>query len=355
MRRYFRDAWSTFDFVVVAMSVIDIIGIINQPFVKLLRVLRVLRLVRRVKALAMMLSTLVMAVPSIISALLFLGIWIFIFAAVGSDPQMFPFLKHGKVIDSTWNFENIFNAVLLLFRTATGDGWFDLIYDASIAPPLCTPVVLEGWMIANGEIMEHDHKGDCGEDPMGRLFFIIYYLGCNFLFMPLFVATLIDYFFEAEVDSISLFNEQDCELYKEVWSEFDGESDGYISIDNLRPLIDRLGARDHPCGFNTASDMDRFKRIWARVMSNPTIFQTDIVIEEEAVREDLGLSRISRENMIKAYGEGSRAKKIREYIYKVHDAKPGDKSSKLVKGDEVCRHVVLAFLCALKGLSRRQF
>ena len=104
---YFSDAWNTFDFVVVFFSVLDQLGAINFPVLKLLRVLRVLRLVRRVKTLQMMLVTLIKAIPSILAALLFLGIFIFIWAAVGSDASFFSQLKQGTVIDRTWNFRCI--------------------------------------------------------------------------------------------------------------------------------------------------------------------------------------------------------------------------------------------------------
>ena len=263
---YFRDPWSSFDFFVVLMSVLDSAGLINQPVFKLLRVLRTLRLVRRVPVLQMMLTTLIGARTAIMSALLFLGIWIFIMSAVGSDPQWFAHLKHGSVIDATWNFEGLMNSMFLLFRTTTGDGWFDLIYDSQVAPPFCTNFVPAGATLANGAVLEKDDlKGDCGMGAVGVVYFVIFYLICNFILLPLFVATLIDYFFEAEVDSISLFNNDDCDLYADVWSVFDEEGDGKISIENLRPLIDRLGARRHPAGFNTSSDMERFKAIWARV------------------------------------------------------------------------------------------
>ena len=267
---YFSDAWNTFDFVVVFFSVLDQLKLINFPVLKLLRVLRVLRLVRRVKTLQMMLVTLIKAIPSILAALLFLGIFIFIWAAVGSDVSFFLQLKQGSVIDRTWNFRylelevhlyalhrnvvtcrrlrhscmgmhvritrqnprvnltsglagrrhtktsgsghpktsslphnansscsivcalsahstcmrtqrrnegtdaqspatlhthqhsSLMNAMLLLFRTATGDGWFDLIYDASIAPPFCTSTVPAGATMADGLFLLHDHKGDCG-------------------------------------------------------------------------------------------------------------------------------------------------------------------------------------------------
>ena len=48
-----------------------------------------------------MISTLIGAVPSIISALFFLAIWIFLFSAIGM--QYLSNLKHGEVIDKVVN------------------------------------------------------------------------------------------------------------------------------------------------------------------------------------------------------------------------------------------------------------
>ena len=122
---YFSDSWNSFDFLVVLMSVVDGYFLPKDgpdlSVFKLLRVLRVFRLVKKIKTLQVMIGTLLGAVPSILSALFFLAIWIFIFASVGTDKSMFEHLKHGKVISSRWNFETTTNSILLLFRVATGD------------------------------------------------------------------------------------------------------------------------------------------------------------------------------------------------------------------------------------------
>jgi len=221
------------------------------------------------------------------------------------------------------------------------------MYDEQISPPFCTSFVPAGATIANGMVLEvDDTKGDCGMGAVGVVYFIIFYLICNFILLPLFVATLIDYFFEAEVDSISLFNNDDCDLYAEVWSEFDEEGDGKISIENLRPLIDRLGVRRHPAGFNTSSDMERFKAIWARVFSNPKHMPADIPVTDEDDREELKLARITRENIHKAYGESARAKKIRAYIYAAHEGIKGP--NKIVRGDEVEFRYTAKVLCIFR-------
>ena len=111
-------------------------------------------------------------------------------------------------------------------------------------------------------------------------------------------------------------------------------------------MIDRLGATGHPAGFNTSSDMERFKRIWARVMSNPSHMPVDIVVEDEELREELGVARITRENMVKAYGESPKAKKIRAFIYEAHKGIKGD--NKIKQGDEVEFKYTAKVLCIFR-------
>jgi len=53
-----------------------------------------------------------------------------------------------------------------------------------------------------------------------------------------------------QINEDSLFNADECELYAKIWSEFDEDLCGRISIENLRPLIERLcdsGARECKC------------------------------------------------------------------------------------------------------------
>ncbi len=86
---FFSDPWNSFDFFIVLMSLIDLsLPTIDLSFFKLLRVLRVFKLVNKVKTLKIMITTLLGAVKSILAALLFLGIWLFIFAAIANDKMV---------------------------------------------------------------------------------------------------------------------------------------------------------------------------------------------------------------------------------------------------------------------------
>ena len=77
-------------------------------------------------------------------------------------------------------------------------------------------------------------------------------------------------------------------------------------------------------------------------MCNPKFFTTDIKVEE-GDREQLGLSFISRDNIIKAYGEGSRSRKIRDYLYRKIDW-----GSKFGKGFELEFKYTANVLCIFR-------
>jgi len=337
---FFRDSWNCFDWVVVMFSVLNswILTDAEGPMaqVKLLRVLRAFRLVKKFKTLEIMVQTLAGATTAIISALFFLVIWIFVFATIMSDKQMFRHVRSGKVINDRWNFEDPISGMMLLFRAATGDAWFDAIADCAVQPPFCTLKTDE---------LDIEYS-DCGQGALSYLFFILFYLGCNYFFLPLFVATLIDYFFEAQVDEDSLFNRDECEKFADIWQEFDEIGTGYMSIGNLRSLIERLHANGSAVGFSTASDMTKFKAIWARVIASPGSEISIGIPLSKSVQTELGLKEnyINRDNIVKAFGEGARAIRIRTWLYQ---------NRKLIR-DKECEYKYTA-KCLIVYMRRQAF
>ena len=45
---------------------------------------------------------------------------------------------YGLMLSPTWNFRGLVNSMILLFKVATGDSWFNLMFDAAVSPPFCT-------------------------------------------------------------------------------------------------------------------------------------------------------------------------------------------------------------------------
>jgi hypothetical protein len=62
---------------------------------------------------------------------------------------MFKSVRYGYgLLGPTWNFNGIVNSMVLLFKVATGDGWFNLMYDTAVSYPFCTKLslpVAEEW------------------------------------------------------------------------------------------------------------------------------------------------------------------------------------------------------------------
>ena len=158
-------------------------------------------------------------------------------------------------------------------------------------------------------------QGDCGAGPIAYAYFMIFWFGTNFLWMPLFVATLIDYFFEAQINENSIFNDVECEKYADAWMEFDEHRTESISIENLRPLIERLCDMGSRVGFRVASDRDRYKKIWAMIMTNPEKFPPDGLTLPEEDQEAFGFEVLDRDKILKAFPNNERSKKIRKFVY----------------------------------------
>lgn len=52
---------------------------------------------------------------------------------------MFGNIKSGEVIDDLKNFNNFFDAFLLLFAITTGEDWNKIMFDCSRTAPECVP------------------------------------------------------------------------------------------------------------------------------------------------------------------------------------------------------------------------
>ncbi len=148
--RFFTDAWSVFDFIVVGIALVPATG----PFsvLRALRVLRVLRLMSAVPAMRRVVGALLTAVPGLasIGALLFLVIYV---AGVMAT-QMFRDVPGGY-------FDDLGTSLFTLFQTMTGEGW---------------PEVARAVMDVT---------------PIAWIFFVIYIVVSTFAVLNLFIAVIV--------------------------------------------------------------------------------------------------------------------------------------------------------------------
>jgi hypothetical protein len=137
---YFYYSWNVFDFFVVFCSIIDLlltnVTSSNSTFLKsfqiirvmrLLRITRVLRVIRSLKGLEKLLMMLKWSMTALSNIFILMFLVFCIFAIMGCyiyDGLTYQLYSHSfSYVNEYHNFDNFYNAFLLVFRQMTGENW----------------------------------------------------------------------------------------------------------------------------------------------------------------------------------------------------------------------------------------
>lgn len=220
LQHFFTDPWNLFDFAVILSSILELTvsgagsGIEALRVLSVLKVFRTIRLVRRARHLRLIVGALLRSVPHIVSSMLLLALFTFLFAVLGM--QLFAGVRQGIGLHRRNNFENALNGCLLLLRVLTGENWETVMRDCAIEPPYCTPT--EGPFGAQAEMLSRglggDFVGDCGTTAGAYVYFDFFFLFGNNVLLNLFIAVLLDNFFTLQSDFV--LNEGHLESYRKV-------------------------------------------------------------------------------------------------------------------------------------------
>nr|XP_036860616.1 voltage-dependent L-type calcium channel subunit alpha-1S isoform X3 [Manis javanica] len=242
-RGYFGDPWNVFDFLIVIGSIIDVIlseiddpdesARISSAFFRLFRVMRLIKLLSRAEGVRTLLWTFIKSFQALPYVALLIVMLFFIYAVIGM--QMFGkiALVDGTQINRNNNFQTFPQAVLLLFRCATGEAWQEILLACSYGK-LCDPES----DYAPGE--EHT----CGTN-FAYYYFISFYMLCAFLIINLFVAVIMDNFDYLTRDW-SILGPHHLDEFKAIWAEYDPEAKGRIKHLDVVTLLRRI---QPPLGF----------------------------------------------------------------------------------------------------------
>ncbi|XP_067589613.1 voltage-dependent P/Q-type calcium channel subunit alpha-1A isoform X3 [Pseudorca crassidens] len=216
---YFRDAWNIFDFVTVLGSITDILvtefgnNFINLSFLRLFRAARLIKLLRQGYTIRILLWTFVQSFKALPYVCLLIAMLFFIYAIIGmqvfgnigidvededSDEDEFQITEHN-------NFRTFFQALMLLFRSATGEAWHNIMLSCLSGKP-CDK---------NSGILTHE----CGNE-FAYFYFVSFIFLCSFLMLNLFVAVIMDNFEYLTRDS-SILGPHHLDEYVRVWAEYD--------------------------------------------------------------------------------------------------------------------------------------
>ncbi|XP_037668169.1 voltage-dependent L-type calcium channel subunit alpha-1S [Choloepus didactylus] len=261
-RGYFGDPWNVFDFLIVVGSIIDVIlseidtflassgGLyclgggcgnvdpdesarISSAFFRLFRVMRLVKLLSRAEGVRTLLWTFIKSFQALPYVALLIVMLFFIYAVIGM--QMFGKIAmvDGTQINRNNNFQTFPQAVLLLFRCATGEAWQEILLACSYGK-LCDP---ESDYVPGEEYT-------CGTN-FAYYYFISFYMLCAFLIINLFVAVIMDNFDYLTRDW-SILGPHHLDEFKAIWAEYDPEAKGRIKHLDVVTLLRRI---QPPLGF----------------------------------------------------------------------------------------------------------
>uniref|UniRef100_A0A8B9Q168 Voltage-dependent L-type calcium channel subunit alpha n=1 Tax=Apteryx owenii TaxID=8824 RepID=A0A8B9Q168_APTOW len=240
---YFGDPWNVFDFLIVIGSIIDVIlseiddaddnSRVSITFFRLFRVMRLVKLLSRGEGVRTLLWTFIKSFQALPYVALLIVMLFFIYAVIGM--QMFGKIAmvDGTQINRNNNFQTFPQAVLLLFRCATGEAWQEILLACSYGK-LCDPES----DFAEGE------EYTCGTG-FAYFYFISFYMLCAFLIINLFVAVIMDNFDYLTRDW-SILGPHHLDEFKRIWAEYDPEAKGRIKHLDVVTLLRRI---QPPLGF----------------------------------------------------------------------------------------------------------
>ncbi|XP_068027205.1 LOW QUALITY PROTEIN: voltage-dependent L-type calcium channel subunit alpha-1F-like, partial [Melanerpes formicivorus] len=242
-RHYFCDAWNTFDALIVVGSLVDIAvtevnssedsSRISITFFRLFRVMRLVKLLSKGEGIRTLLWTFVKSFQALPYVALLIAMIFFIYAVIGMQTFGKVALQDGTQINRNNNFQTFPQAVLLLFRCATGEAWQEIML-ASLPGKRCDPE----------SDAEPGEEFSCGSS-FAIAYFISFFMLCAFLIINLFVAVIMDNFDYLTRDW-SILGPHHLDEFKRVWSEYDPAARGRIKHLDVVTLLRRI---QPPLGF----------------------------------------------------------------------------------------------------------
>lgn len=236
--RYLDYRWNKFDFIVNTVTFTEIIltdlKILGEEdkitnFFQIFSVFRVYRLIPLFKGVQKVLENLSYAIPSFLNVGELLVLIVFLYAEVGFF--LFSDITKGVFIDDYNNFQNFGAAFLVLFKIATADEWFLIMFDL------------------------YDNK--YGGSLVAIIYFFTFVTLCSYIMINIFIIIIIQQFEEYQLEEnnpIQTFKEN-LDNFRKIWGEFSANNNSVFI--NQKSLVDFYMKLEPPLGFG--SKMERAK------------------------------------------------------------------------------------------------
>uniref|UniRef100_A0A096ME86 Voltage-dependent N-type calcium channel subunit alpha n=1 Tax=Poecilia formosa TaxID=48698 RepID=A0A096ME86_POEFO len=224
---YLKEPWNVFDFVTVIGSITDILfteinnKMINLSFLRLFRAARLIKLLRQGYTIRILLWTFVQSFKALPYVCLLIAMLFFIYAIIGMQVFGNIELNEETSINHHNNFQTFFQALTLLFRSATGEAWHEIML-ACLSNRPC-------------DKLSGNSGKECGSD-FAYFYFVSFIFLCSFLMLNLFVAVIMDNF-EYLTRDASILGPHHLDEFIRVWAEYDPAACGRISYRDMYEML----------------------------------------------------------------------------------------------------------------------
>ncbi|CAI4226086.1 unnamed protein product [Auanema sp. JU1783] len=194
-------------------------------------ILRFFTIASRRSTLKMLMLTVVMSMVRslFIIAAMFLLVLFYAYTGV----ILFGMVKYGQAVGKHVNFRNGREALVVLFRSVTGEDWNDIMHDCMRSPPFCHwDEGLNYW------------ETDCGNYFGAIIYFCSFYLIITYIVLNLLVAIIMEnfsLFYSSEEDA--LLSYADIRNFQQVWNTVDIEQKRSIPVHKVKFLLRLLRGR----------------------------------------------------------------------------------------------------------------
>ncbi|TKS74426.1 putative voltage-dependent R-type calcium channel subunit alpha-1E DOE-1 [Collichthys lucidus] len=231
---YFRDTWNIFDFITVLGSITEIVvdlrfdDTFNMGFLKLFRAARLIKLLRQGYTIRILLWTFVQSFKALPYVCLLIAMLFFIYAIIGM--QVFGNIKLNDKTHITQhnNFKTFSGALMLLFRSATGESWQEIMLSC-LGGQKCE---------TDPAVPTSEPEGGCGSD-FAYFYFVSFIFFSSFLMLNLFVAVIMDNFEYLTRDS-SILGPHHLDEFVRIWGEYDRAACGRIHYTDMYEMLTNM-------------------------------------------------------------------------------------------------------------------
>uniref|UniRef100_A0A8C2HII9 Calcium channel, voltage-dependent, R type, alpha 1E subunit a n=1 Tax=Cyprinus carpio TaxID=7962 RepID=A0A8C2HII9_CYPCA len=208
----------------------------NMGFLKLFRAARLIKLLRQGYTIRILLWTFVQSFKALPYVCLLIAMLFFIYAIIGM--QVFGNIKLNPKtqINEHNNFKTFFGALMLLFRSATGESWQEIMLSC-LGEKDCE----KDESLNNSTTNE---KKDCGTE-FAYFYFVSFIFFSSFLMLNLFVAVIMDNFEYLTRDS-SILGPHHLDEFVRIWGEYDRAACGKLHYKEMYKVVRTISP---PLGF----------------------------------------------------------------------------------------------------------